>query len=130
MGVNRSTWRLTTYMVVCVEITITYIKEEGDALRHLPLRKSLIVPLIKLLYHVQIYYLLAFFSFFAITRYAIGAAKKSDEQVPYTTPRIIANEKLRMLSPPRKKIQRSTTSVLTEVLMVRARVVLSESLKS
>ena len=40
-----------------------------------------------------------------ITRYAIGAAKKSEEQVPYTTPRIMAKAKLRMLSPPTKKMK-------------------------
>ena len=55
---------------------------------------------------------------------------KIDDNVPNTTPRIIANEKLRMLSPPRMKIQSNTINVLTEVLIVRERVVLIESLKS
>ena len=55
---------------------------------------------------------------------------KIEEQVPKITPRIIANEKLRMLSPPRMKIHRSTINVVTEVLMVRAKVWFSESLNS
>ncbi len=55
---------------------------------------------------------------------------KIDDNVPNTTPRIIANEKLQMLSPPRKKIQSNTINVLTEVLIVRESVVLIESLKS
>ena len=53
---------------------------------------------------------------------------KSEEQVPMTTPRIIANAKLRMLSPPRKKIQSNTMSVDTDVLIVRANVIFNESL--
>ena len=65
-----------------------------------------------------------------IVRKAIGAAMKMEEQVPKTTPRIIANEKLRMLSPPRMKMQRSTINVVTEVFMVRAKVWFSESLNS
>ena len=52
----------------------------------------------------------------------------NEESVPNTTPRIIANEKLRMLSPPRTKIQSNTINVLTEVLIVRARVVFNERL--
>lgn len=51
---------------------------------------------------------------------AVGAAMKMDERVPKITPRIMAKEKLRMLSPPRMKIHSSTISVVTEVLMVRA----------
>ena len=47
---------------------------------------------------------------------------KIDDSVPNTTPRIIANEKLRMLSPPSMKIHSNTINVVTEVLMVRARV--------
>ena len=58
-----------------------------------------------------------------ITRYAVGAATNNDEQVPITTPRIIANAKLLMLSPPRMKIQSNTINVETDVLIVRARVV-------
>ena len=54
----------------------------------------------------------------------------NDESVPNTTPRIIANEKLRMLSPPRMKIQSNTINVLIEVLIVRARVVFSERLNN
>lgn len=53
---------------------------------------------------------------------------KSDESVPNTTPRIIANEKLRMLSPPRKKIQSNTIKVLSDVLIVRASVVFNDVL--
>ena len=52
----------------------------------------------------------------------------NEESVPNTTPRIIANEKLRMLSPPRMKIASNTTKVLTEVFMVRASVVCKEEL--
>lgn len=55
---------------------------------------------------------------------------KSDESVPNTTPRIIANEKLRMLSPPRMKIHSNTINVLTEVLIVRANVVFNERLNN
>ena len=55
---------------------------------------------------------------------------KSDERVPNTTPRIIANEKLRMLSPPRMKIQSNTTNVLNDVFNVRARVVFKELLNN
>ena len=39
------------------------------------------------------------------------------------TPRIIANAKLRMESPPRMKIHSNTIKVLSEVLIVRAKVV-------
>ena len=53
---------------------------------------------------------------------------KIEERVPKNTPRIIANEKLRMLSPPRMKIQSSTMSVDTDVLTVRARVWLIDEL--
>ena len=55
---------------------------------------------------------------------------KMDERVPKMTPRIMAKENERMLSPPRKKMVSSTTSVVTDVLMVRARVWFSDSLKS
>ena len=54
---------------------------------------------------------------------------KIEDNVPNTTPRIIANEKLRMLSPPRMKMQSNTSNVETEVLMVRAKVSLTEALK-
>lgn len=53
---------------------------------------------------------------------------KIEDSVPNTTPRIIANEKLRMLSPPRKKIQSNTSNVVEDVLIVRANVSLRESL--
>ena len=65
-----------------------------------------------------------------ITRYAVGAAMNIDESVPIHTPRIIANEKLLMLSPPRMNIQSNTINVDSDVFNVRANVVLSESLKS
>ena len=55
---------------------------------------------------------------------------KIDDSVPNTTPRIIANEKLRMLSPPSMKIHSNTINVVTEVLMVRARVWFNESLNT
>ena len=55
---------------------------------------------------------------------------KIDDSVPKTTPRIMAKENERMLSPPRKKMVSSTTSVVTDVLMVRASVWFSESLNS
>ena len=64
-----------------------------------------------------------------ITRYAVGAAMKRDENVPITTPSIIANENERMLSPPRMKITARTMNVDTEVFTVRVRQALSESLK-
>ena len=50
--------------------------------------------------------------------------------VPMQTPRIIAKAKLRMLAPPNTKMKISTMSVLTEVLMVRVRVALSDWLNS
>lgn len=53
---------------------------------------------------------------------------KIEDNVPNTTPRIIANEKLRMLSPPRKKIQSNTSNVVEDVLIVRANVSFRESL--
>ena len=65
-----------------------------------------------------------------ITRNAVGAAMNSDDRVPKITPRIMANEKLRIESPPRMKIHSNTISVVTEVLMVRASVWFSESLNS
>ena len=65
-----------------------------------------------------------------ITRNAVGAAMNSEDRVPNTTPRIIANEKLRIESPPRMKIHSSTINVVTEVLMVRASVWFSESLNN
>lgn len=52
----------------------------------------------------------------------------NEESVPKITPRIIANEKLRMLSPPKMKIASNTTNVLNDVLIVRASVVFKESL--
>ena len=55
---------------------------------------------------------------------------KSEDRVPKITPRIMANENERMLSPPRMKIANSTIKVVTEVLMVRASVWFSESLNS
>ena len=63
-----------------------------------------------------------------IVRKATGAAMKMEEQVPITTPRIMAKAKLRMLSPPKKKIHNNTTNVVNEVLMVRVNVVFKESL--
>ena len=53
-----------------------------------------------------------------------------EDNVPITTPRIIANAKLRIESPPRMKIHSNTINVLNEVLIVRARVVFNESLNS
>lgn len=53
---------------------------------------------------------------------------KIDDNVPKITPSIIAKEKLRMLSPPRTKIQSNTINVLTEVLIVRASVVFNDVL--
>ena len=63
-----------------------------------------------------------------IVRKATGAAMKMEEQVPITTPRIMAKAKLRILSPPKKKIHNNTTNVVNEVLMVRVNVVFQESL--
>lgn len=44
------------------------------------------------------------------------------------TPRIIAKANERMLSPPRKKMQRSTKRVVADVMMVRVNVLFKESL--
>ena len=55
---------------------------------------------------------------------------KIDENVPKTIPSIIVNEKLRMLSPAKKKQIISTSNVAVPVLIVRASVWFSESLKS
>ena len=55
---------------------------------------------------------------------------KIDDRVPKITPSIIANEKLRMLSPPKMKIHSNTINVDSEVLTVRARVWFSEVLNS
>ena len=55
---------------------------------------------------------------------------KIDENVPKTIPRIIVSEKLRMLSPAKKKQMSSTSNVAEPVLMVRASVWFNESLKS
>ena len=62
--------------------------------------------------------------------YAIGDAINNEDKVPITTPRIIANAKLRMESPPRLKIHSNTIKVLSEVLIVRAKVVFNESLNN
>lgn len=45
------------------------------------------------------------------------------------TPKSIANVKLRIASPPRMKMQRSTNSVEADVMIVRLRVVLMERFK-
>lgn len=47
---------------------------------------------------------------------------KMEDKVPIITPIIMANEKLRMLSPPRIKMDMSTINVETDVLIVRERV--------
>lgn len=78
------------------------------------------------LYIVDISYLLRL----PIMEYAIGAAMNNDDSVPKITPSIIAKAKLLMLSPPRMNIHSNTTNVLSDVFMVRASVVFSESLKS
>ena len=67
---------------------------------------------------------------FFIMLYAIGDAMNSDDNVPITTPKIIANAKLRIESPPRMKIHSNTINVLNDVLIVRASVVLNESLNN
>ena len=67
---------------------------------------------------------------FFINRYAIGDATNREDSVPNTTPRIMANAKLRMESPPRMKMHSNTIKVLSEVLMVRAKVVFNESLNN
>ena len=55
---------------------------------------------------------------------------KIEDNVPITTPKIIAKAKLRILSPPSTKIHNNTINVLNEVLMVRAKVVFNESLNN
>ena len=67
---------------------------------------------------------------FFIMLYAIGDAMNSDDNVPITTPKIIANAKLRIESPPRMKIHSNTINVLNDVLIVRASVVFNESLNN
>ena len=67
---------------------------------------------------------------FFIMLYAIGDAINNEDNVPITTPRIIANAKLRIESPPRMKIHSNTINVLNDVLMVRASVVFRESLNN
>ena len=67
---------------------------------------------------------------FFIMLYAIGDAMNSEDNVPITTPRIIANAKLRIESPPRMKIHSNTINVLNDVLIVRASVVFKESLNN
>ena len=54
---------------------------------------------------------------------------KVEDNVPNTTPRIIANEKLRILSPPRMKIEKHTINVDVDVFMVRANGTLIDALK-
>ena len=53
-----------------------------------------------------------------------------NDNVPITTPKIIANAKLRIESPPRMKIHSNTINVLNDVLIVRASVVFNESLNN
>ncbi len=60
----------------------------------------------------------------------MGEAMKMDDRVPNITPRVMANANGWMLFPPRKRMHSNTISVDTEVLMVRAKVWLMESLKS
>ena len=55
---------------------------------------------------------------------------KIDAHVPVHTPSNIALVKLRMVSPPRITMQRSTSTVLTDVMMVRVRVLLSDLLNT
>ena len=55
---------------------------------------------------------------------------KIDENVPNTIPSIIVNEKLRMLSPAKKKQMMSTSRVAVPVLIVRASVWFKESLNN
>lgn len=47
---------------------------------------------------------------------------KIEDNVPKNTPRIIANAKLRILSPPRIKIESNTINVENDVLIVRVNV--------
>ena len=55
---------------------------------------------------------------------------KIEDNVPKNTPSIIANAKLRILSPPRIKIESNTINVENDVLIVRANVWLIESLNN
>ena len=64
-----------------------------------------------------------------VIAYATGEAMKSEEQVPMITPRIIAKMKLRIDTPPRKKMTSNTSKVVIEVMVVRARVEHSALLK-
>lgn len=60
----------------------------------------------------------------------MGEATNSEDKVPNTTPKIMANEKLRMLSPPKIKITTSTINVDEPVNNVRVNVEFSESLNN
>ncbi len=60
--------------------------------------------------------------------YATGEATKMVASVPMITPKSIAKVNERIASPPRMKMQRSTRMVEHEVMIVRPRVVLIESL--
>lgn len=62
------------------------------------------------------------------TMYATGDATKIVASVPMITPRIIANTKLRIESPPRMKITTNTNKVDNEVMIVRPRVELIDLL--
>ena len=55
---------------------------------------------------------------------------KIEDNVPMYTPSIIANAKLRILSPPSMKIESNTINVENDVLIVRANVWLMESLNN
>ena len=60
----------------------------------------------------------------------MGEAMKMEESVPKTTPIVMAKANGWMLLPPKKRMTSNTISVENEVLMVRAKVWLMESLKS
>ena len=60
--------------------------------------------------------------------YAIGVATNSVEYVPTMIPSRIANVKLRIVLPPRIKIQSTTTNVVNDVLNVRDNVEFKASL--
>ena len=60
----------------------------------------------------------------------MGEAMKMEEKVPRITPMVMAKAKGWMLLPPSSRMHSNTMRVDTEVLMVRAKVWLMESLKS
>ena len=56
----------------------------------------------------------------------IGDATKIDEYVPINTPKIIAKENPLKISPPKINIENNASNVVTDVMIVRAKVSLMD----